>query len=159
MKKLVLVLFLLAIAVLAYFSITLKPHDNSQPALNNTLNITSTNTTKENIASYLENQQIVKDLPKDAILCLKFYDFDSGERKWEDSYIIKKQSVQKGEADNADITILLHSKYIPEIGKGFCQAIQKAKNNNDFGTEFFLSTAQLLWKYKSMMSYRNCLGF
>ena len=121
--------------------------------------------TKENLALYLESQQIVDDLPSNAVLLLKFYNFNTGERQWEDYYKITKSKVEKvtGEVADieikADVVIIIHSKYISELGKGFCSTIKQAKANGDFGADILLNTAQFLWKFKSMMKYKSCLGY
>ncbi|MDO8517438.1 MAG: hypothetical protein Q7S33_04930 [Nanoarchaeota archaeon] len=89
-----------------------------------------------------------------------FSDFNSGQRQWEKTYAITKGSVKEGNVENPDITILLSSKYLNELTtSNFCSIIKKAKANNDLGIETSLSTPSLLWKFKSMTKYRDCLGF
>lgn len=113
-----------------------------------------------NLAGYLSSTSMVKALPSNSEIALKFYNFNSGERQWEKSYILRKDSAVEGEAANADITIIISSKYITQMGSsGLCNAVKKAKSNGDLATSSDLSTLQLLWKFKSMLSYRNCLGF
>jgi len=41
----------------------------------------------------------------------------------------------------------------------FSDIIKKAGANNDLGTWTELSKTSLLWKFKSMTKYRDCLGF
>ena len=114
--------------------------------------------TKENFPAYLQNSQLVKDLPKDAAISLKLYNFDAGERQWEESYIIEKSKVQEGLAQNPDLEIWLHSKYIPQASN-FCSAAKKAKSNGDIAFELKLSKVKFLWKYRGMMKYKECFGF
>ncbi|GBE20048.1 MAG TPA: hypothetical protein ENG87_04475 [Candidatus Pacearchaeota archaeon] len=154
-KKLVIIIsVMIIIGLLAYFIPKINPSgkaiksSNSKPVI----------VTKENFPVYLENQEIVKDLPKNAVISLRFYNFDSGEREWEESYVIEKESVKKGEIGDADIEIIVHSKYIPQLGN-FCSAIQNANKNGDFGYEYNLGKTRLLWKYKSMIRYKDCFGF
>ena len=55
--------------------------------------------------------------------------------------------------------ISIHSKYVSE-SYNFCNAIKQANRNGDLSYEVNpdLSKASLLWKYKSMMKYKDCLG-
>jgi len=115
--------------------------------------------TYSNLANMLSRNSMIQALPDKAIILLKFYNFNSGQRQWEKSYILTKGRVAEGTA-NADLIILLHSKYLAELNENnLCSVIQKAKANGDFGTEMQLSTASFMWRYKSMMSYKSCFGF
>jgi hypothetical protein len=111
--------------------------------------------TKENFAEYAEKQNLVKDLPKDSKILLKFYNFNSGERQWEDIYAIKKGEITKGSVENPDLIIFIHSKYIQQ-SSDICSAIKKANQNNDLSYEIFISDIKFLWKYKSILKYKNC---
>lgn len=115
--------------------------------------------TYSNLAYVLSRNSMIQALPESSVILLKFYNFNSGERQWEKSYILTKGSVREGTA-NADLIILLHSKYLAELSENnLCNIIQKAKANGDFGTEMQLSTASFMWRYKSMMGYKSCFGF
>ena len=114
--------------------------------------------TKENMPSYLANQQVIKDLPSDAKILLKLYSGDgSGNKIWEESYSITKGKVTLGTVDSPDITINLDSVEVPDLGN-FCGAIQKAKAAGNVGFELGLGKASLLWKYGGMMKYKSCFG-
>ncbi|MFA7708176.1 MAG: hypothetical protein WCX73_04455 [Candidatus Pacearchaeota archaeon] len=108
--------------------------------------------TKDNFQAYLEKQSIIQDLPKNAELSLVFSDTN-------EAYILTKSSVKKGLADNPDITITIPSKYIPSLGN-LCNAIKTANTNRDLSYEINpdISKASLLWKYKGMTKYKDCLG-
>jgi len=113
-----------------------------------------------NIAQVLSATSLVKELPKDTLLSLRFYNFNSGTRQWEKSYIIKKGEVKERNTENADITFTLHSKYLKQLtNKNFCSIIKQARANKDLGIETGISKAKLLWKFKGMLRYRKCLGF
>ncbi|MEK6890897.1 MAG: hypothetical protein AABX03_02060 [Nanoarchaeota archaeon] len=116
--------------------------------------------TKDSLPKYLEGQKFINDLPNNAVIEFRLYNFNSGEREWEESYSIKKGSVKETNDNikDADMVIMVHSKYVPELGKGFCSTIQKAKANGDFGVEIKLSESELLWKYKNLLSQKSCLG-
>ena len=113
-----------------------------------------------NMVQAFSGSSLVQDLPENSVVLLRFYNFNSGEREWEKSYVMKTGEAIEGYVDNADLTIIIHSKYLEQLtNKNFCEIVQTAKRNGDFGTESGLSNAALLWKFKSMLKYRDCFGF
>lgn len=114
--------------------------------------------TKDNLPGFLVGQQVVKDIPEKAVLMLRFYNFNSGERQWEESYVIKKNSVEKASTEEYDVMLIMDSKYLSDLGD-LCGAVKKAKANNDFGFESEMSSTEFMWKYKSMLKYKDCFGF
>jgi hypothetical protein len=119
--------------------------------------INNISVTKENLPLFLENLQMIKELPIDAVILLKLYNFNTGQRQWEESYVIKKSSVTQGNIDNPDITIVLASKYVPQLND-FCATLQKAKANNDIGYDTKMSNLAFLWKYRGVLKYKGCFG-
>lgn len=120
------------------------------------------NISYENFAEQISKNSMIQALPEGSILLLRFYNFNSGEREWEKSYILKKGVVKEAinKDEKADIILTIHSKYLKELtNKNFCSIIKKAKTNGDFGFETILSKLSLAWKFKSMYKYRDCLGF
>lgn len=116
--------------------------------------------TYSNLALELSKNQLVKDLPSNAIILLRFYNFNTGERQWEKSYVLTTGNAREGLVDNADITIVIHSRYLSSFtSTNFCSVIKTAKANNDLGIWYTCSKMSLMWKFKSMMKYRECLGF
>jgi len=113
--------------------------------------------TKENLPDFFKVQGFVLDLPSDGVILVRLYSFETGERVYEESYVIRKGSVEKGSVENADITVILSSKYVPELGD-FCGAVKKAKQNGDIGFETSIGKVALAWKYKSMTKYKDCFG-
>lgn len=112
-----------------------------------------------NFAEVISGNSIVRDLPADAVLQLKFYNYDSGSQEWEKSFVMKRGLVVDGSVDGADIVLSLNSKYLNELtNKNFCDVIKKANSNGDLGFESSLSTAGLAWKFKSVMKYKDCFG-
>jgi len=113
-----------------------------------------------NIEQAFSGSSIVKDLPKDSVVLLRFYNFENGEEVWEKSYILEKEGVKEGYTDEADIILLIPSEYLVQLtNKNFCGTIQAAKSNEELGIRTELSTAKLLWRFKSMFPHRKCLGF
>ncbi len=113
----------------------------------------------ENIERFLSSQEVIKELPKNSAITLRFYNFNSGEREWEESYLIKKGSVERITYNSnieKDIEIIMHSRYISEMGKGLCPTIQKANKNGDLGYESYIGEAEFLIKYGSMLNYKDC---
>lgn len=110
------------------------------------------------LEEYLQAQKFVADMPSNGEISLRLFNFDSGERAWENSYIIKKNSVVKGVSQNPDAEIIINSKYIYEIGNGLCNAVSVASSNGDVGIDLKMSQTDFLWKYKSMMEYKGCFG-
>lgn len=127
---------------------------NSQPLDEEIKNII---VTQENLASFLEGINIINELPDNSELELQLYNFDNGEREFEKKYVIKKGVVGEGKAENPDIIILLHSKYVNDLGN-FCYTLQKAHRNGDLGLELKTGATQLLWKYRKITKYKECLG-
>jgi len=118
--------------------------------------------TYQNIEQKWSGMGLVQDMPKSAEILLRFYNFNTGERQWEKSFVITKGSLKEGWTDNPDITVIISSKYLNGGGltdQNFCSVIQKAQADGNFGFETHVSDAALLWKYSGMKKYSNCLGF
>jgi len=116
--------------------------------------------TYDNMEAMLSKNAIVGALPEGSVIFLRFYNFNTGEREWERSFIMKRGEVKEGYFEKADITMILHSKYLAQLtDRNFCSVIKSAKANGDLGTETELSTTKLLWKFRSIRQYRDCLGF
>ena len=113
--------------------------------------------TKENLPQFLNSISIIDDLPENGEIELRLFNFNSGERSWEETYVMKQGGAYQGNAENPDVIILLHSKYVTELGN-ICPTLQQANRNGDLGFEFHDSTASLLWKYKKIVKYKDCLG-
>jgi hypothetical protein len=113
----------------------------------------------KNFKEILAKNSLIQDLPGDAKIALQFYNFNSGEREWEKSYVLTKGEVNEGVINDYDIRLIMHSKYLTILDENnLCNVIQRAQNNNDFASETAMSTASLLWKYKGVLKYKSCLG-
>jgi len=105
--------------------------------------------TFDNLPYYLENNNLVVDLPKDALINLGVGEFN---------YIVKKGNVDFGKSEIVDMQIWLPDIYLETLGeRGLCGAIQEAKRNGDFWVDIYLGEFELGWKYKSMTKYNDCL--
>ena len=125
----------------------------------NKIYISSSPVTYSELPSILTDQAMIQDLPRDTTILLKFYNFNTGERQWEKSYILKKRSVKEGDTNEYDLFLYIHSKYLQSFrGQGLCGTIQTANNNGDLGVESELSDIKLSWKFKNIMEYKDCFG-
>lgn len=116
--------------------------------------------TYENFEEQMMRQSLVHDIPKEGEILLSFYNFDSGEREIEESYVMTRGKVVKGSGSEPDIEIMMNSKYLDQLTNvNFCSVVPSAKANGDMYTELGLSNTKLSWKYNGMFKYRDCLGF
>lgn len=164
-KKSLLAISLIIIAIVVVLAIENKNIAGSflgikKTSAENSASIPTMSINYGNIEQVFSGSSLIKDLPEGGIILLRFYNFNTGEKQWEKSYILKKGEVKEGYTDKADIVVAIHSKYLEQLtNKNFCSVIQTAKKNGDLGIESKLSTAKLLWKFKGMLNYRECLGF
>jgi hypothetical protein len=108
----------------------------------------------------MDSNPIVQAIPDNSEILLEFYNFDSGERQIEKTYILKNDGIVEGTSQNSEITLSLHSKYMDGLtNKNFCSMINQANTNGDLGVDTSLSSVELAWKFKSLYAYRDCLGF
>lgn len=115
--------------------------------------------TYENMGNFLSNTDLVSDIPENSVVLLRFYNFNTGEREFEKSYILKKGFIQEGFDENAEVTIFVDSKYMSELtSKNFCDIMTLANNNGDLDFDSSISFASLLWKYKGLNKYKGCFG-
>jgi hypothetical protein len=121
----------------------------------------ATNITYQNIEQEWSGMGLVQDLPKDAEILLRFYNFNTGERQWEKSYVITKGELKEGWTDSPDITVVISSKYLNGGGftdQNFCSVVKKAQADGNLGFETHISDLAILWKYSGMKKYLSCLG-
>jgi hypothetical protein len=152
---------LLAIAFGVFMQIKYAPSTSEGTGLPSGVNsISLTSITYDNFASEMSSNDMVKALPSNSEILVKFYNFNSGTRAWERAYLLKNSKIIETDTDaNAEIVLTLHSKYLQGLtNENFCAVIEKANNNGDLGFESELSKASLLWKFKSMLEYKSCLG-
>lgn len=158
MKKIFIfgIIILLAIVIIGFY---IYPKISGNAVANMQAGVTVLQrVTNDNLPAYLEATEFVKALPKDAVIGLKLYNFNTGNRQLEDSYVIKKNEVEKGIADKPDLIISIHSKYLSQLSSGFCQTVSKANSNGDLGIELGISKTSFLWKYRWMNKYKSCFG-
>jgi len=132
------------------------------PKTNLTGNVVSIPTVVINYSNFekeLAKNYIIRAIPDNAKILLKFYNLNSGKMQWESSFILTRANVTRGTLQNPDITLSLNSRYLKELtNKNFCQIIQQARNNGDLGVELGLSEVSLVWKYRAVLRYGSCFG-
>lgn len=158
--KIKFILIFLAVILSSSFAYYLISYNiSSSPNYQTSYAVKATPITYENIEKVLSGNDMIKMLPENSEVSLKFYSFNTGSRVWENSYVLKKGIVKEGTSANPDITLSMHSKYFNELtDQNLCSTIKKAKNNNDLGAEMRISYAALLWKYRSVLKYKDCFG-
>ena len=113
-----------------------------------------------NFEELLSKNKMIQDLPKNGIIFMRFYNYYSDEREWEKDYTLTKGNVIVGKPEKYDLSIWLHSKYLTILKENdFCSIVKLAKTKGDFGSSTEIGTSSLIWKYKGMMGYKDCLGF
>jgi hypothetical protein len=109
-----------------------------------------------NIETQLSQTYLVKAIPSEEVVSLKFYNFDSGERTIEKSFLIRQGSLMESD-EASEVVLFLHSKYIADLtNKNFCETLKKANQNGDLSIETNLSEVSLAWKFKSMYEFKDC---
>ncbi len=157
MKKLFLVITILffSLAVMASFAIGYILSIKG-PIENEDINIPVIQINYSNIETQLSQTYLVQAIPSEETASLKFYNFDSGERTIEKSFLIKQGSLIESD-EAAEVVLFLHSKYISELtNKNFCETLKKANQNGDLLIETNLSEIYLAWKFKSMYEFKDC---
>lgn len=154
----ILILMVIGISLVIYGIINEKtPKIENKPSTTGKA-IIANSITKENLDLFLEKQDFIKNLPDNSIIALRIYNIENNEQKIEADYTITKGSVEKKSPENYEVEMLIHSKYLPELGSNLCDTMKKAKTNGDLKINTFLSAGDLIWKYKGMLKYRNCIG-
>jgi hypothetical protein len=162
-KKLsIIILILVIIAIISAFVFEKDSREiNAGNRISGTLvqRIPATDITYHNLASFLSRNAVVKDIPKNTKILLRFYNFNTGSRSYEKIFILERDQVSEGSINNPALYIDIHSKYLENWNSGnFCQIMANAKNNGDLGITSELSIPQLLWKFKGMNEHKSCFG-
>ena len=125
----------------------------------NVVRAPATDITYDNLANHLSRNAVVKDLPGGTKVLLRFYNFDSGVRSFERSFVLTNSEVYEGEIDNPDLTLFIASHYLEEWNsRNFCNIMSNARNNGELGYESSLSSIKLAWKFRSMNKHKSCFG-
>jgi hypothetical protein len=104
------------------------------------------------------NSSLVKQIPNDSPVFLRFFSFENGERVWQDGFLVGKDGIiTQGEPA---IYFSIHSKYIDELKtKDLCTIVKEASKNGDIGIHSDYSKLSLFIKYAGMIKYQTCFEF
>jgi len=106
----------------------------------------------------LSSEEMVKSTPENAKIILMFYHFVGDCRIWDKTYLLRDGKIEEKNIVS-DVKITLDSSYVDDLMEdSLCNVAQEARISGDLGQESTLTTTQLLWEYKSMVEYRECLG-
>jgi len=100
--------------------------------------------------SQFESSGMVKDLPKKAIISLEV----GG-----NYYTLSRSSIKQGKPSSPDVTISIPLSYLSQISSDLCDVMKQASQSGELVISTHLSETSLMWKYKSMLKYRECLQF
>ena len=113
---------------------------------------------RQKVLQAILSSEFIQDIPEDAPISLRFFNFENNQRIWQDGFLIgQNQLLSKG---NPAISLIMHSKYISELNQeNLCEIIEKANKNNDLGFYSEYSKPKLFLKYSSMLKHKECFGF
>jgi len=110
------------------------------------------------LENVMKDQQIVKDVPEAGKISLRFYHFAEGCRIWDKSYILSDGKITEGGGES-DIQLWIASSYVDRITPdNFCDIIKKARADGDLRQDATVGEVTLLWRYRGMLKYKECLG-
>ncbi len=144
----------LGLVISSFWSPTEEVSTNSSKVVTPTISINYTNLEKE-----LAKSSIVRAIPAEKQILLKFYSFNSSVRVWEKTYLLSAGKIILTNLSEADIVLTLDSKYLAKLtNKNFCDIIKDANTHGDLGFETDSSMVKVAWDFRSMKQYKNCLG-
>lgn len=113
------------------------------------------------VAEEMQDSDFVKDLPPRARVVLEIYNYTEGQYFTEKIYLIENNQIREvSSMPENDLWFAMSSKYLVNFQKEeFCYVVQSSRKNEELLSGSNLSDAQLLWKFKGMLKYRDCLGF
>jgi len=113
-----------------------------------------------NFAAVMSRNKMIAAMPANGKMLLRLYNFNTGERQWEKSYVLTKGAFKEGYCEDADLVIYLDSSFVSRItNENFCDIVREAKNSGLMGYDNKISWLSFSWKYKGLVPYRDCLGF
>ena len=147
----VIVVPLLIMALFAYSIFIAKP-EIKNTSWNSKVN-------KNNVCEFLSGTNLVNDISKNSVISFKTYDFETGYRNIRTSCIITNGKAVSGQAAEYDMEVMLHEKYVSELGANVCETIQTSRKTNDLDFELNTNLIKLFFKYIKTLKYGNCAGF
>lgn len=113
---------------------------------------------REKVEQSILASSFVKDIPEKDPVFLRFFSFESGERVWQDGFLVGSEGILT--QGNPSVYLSINAKYISELnGQDLCEIIQRASRNGDVGLHSDYGKIRLFLKYAKMLKHRGCLGF
>lgn len=158
--SLVILALIVVSGIFVYFVYT--GADNIEDITNSTdiCNLSNDNYTLpdfSNIRNLLENEEMIKDIPNEGCISLRFYHYFNDCKIYDKSYYLTKNKVEE-KTEKADIEIFIPTDFASEIQGNLCSSSKKAKESGNFQTNLNIGIPKLFWKYSGMLKYRECLG-
>lgn len=112
------------------------------------------------LGSIVPSNPMIQKLPEGAKIQMTFFNRNRGYWEAEKYYIISKASMTEGQISNPDFKFVMNARWVPQFTTtNFCDIMQQAKVAGESDVEAIGSKVSLAWKYKSVIGYRNCIGF
>jgi hypothetical protein len=109
--------------------------------------------------SLLEGEELVKKVPSNGNIRLRFYHFAGNCRIYDAAFLLQDGKVLASNPSIPDIDIWMHSDYVPKFtGGNMCDLTAEAKSTDNLGYLSNIGTVTLLWRYKGLVGYRDCFG-
>lgn len=150
-KNLIFLMISLAIIILAFLSFFLGiNYSSTGNNINDLKNYSFSSEERiENFEEILSEDTLIKNLPSNVHISLYIGD---------EKYSISKNSVIKGDTKNKDLEIFITPDYKLALTRDLCESIKLASKRGDFDLKLISSKTELIWKLRSMIKYKSCLG-
>jgi hypothetical protein len=108
----------------------------------------------------IPQNEMIQKLPEDARIQMIFFNRNSGYWRAERYYKISKASVIPGTISNPEFKFVMNARWVSQFTESnFCEVMHQARAASEADAEAFGSKTSLLWKYRGVIGYRDCLGF
>lgn len=108
----------------------------------------------------IPSNEMIQKLPADARIQMTFFNNNRGYWEPEKTYMISRGSMTPGTISNPEFIFGMNAKWVSQFTlTNFCDIMQTARANGESTVEAIGSKFSLIWKYKSVIGYRKCLGF
>jgi hypothetical protein len=108
----------------------------------------------------IPQNEMIQKLPEDAKIQMIFFNRNSGYWRAEKYYKISKASIVPGTISDPEFKFVMNARWVNQFTEtNFCDIMQQARAASEADAEAFGSKLSLGWKYKSVIGYRDCLGF
>ena len=106
----------------------------------------------------LSSEKIIQDTPENSKIIIMFYHIVENCRFIDEIYLLRDGEIQERNVIS-DVEMLISSDYVDDLlTDDLCDVISKARDNGDISQSSNTETSKLMWTYKSMLEYRECLG-